>query len=130
MSIVQLRRMSDLPFDRLPPHSARAEMRLLATIMLSSCPPLGELLQIVRHSDFFVARHRTLFGVMCELHDNGTPIDAMIVKERLAAAGLLEEIGGVEYLAQVLTTVPSAFNGLHYARMVREAADQREGRGN
>jgi replicative DNA helicase len=128
--MVPLRRMSDLSFDRLPPHSVRAEMRLLATMMLSDHPTLPELLQIVRRSDFFIAEHGTLFGMLCELHDAGTAIDAIVVKEQLEFTGLLGEIGGVEYLAAILCSVENPSEGLRYARMVREAADEREGRGN
>jgi replicative DNA helicase len=119
----------DLPPDRLPTSAAREEMRLLATLMLSNCATTLQAFKIVQRSDFSVARHRTLFGVMCDLYEASTDIDAMVVRDRLTASGLLDDIGGIAYLAEILTTVRSAENGVHHAQMVRDAADRR-GRNN
>jgi replicative DNA helicase len=110
-------------FERLPPHSIEAEMCLLASMMLDvSKEPIGQIVQMVDEEAFFQADHQILFRILKELYDHNKPIDAMIVREELIKRQLLEEIGGIEYLAAILSSVPNAANGTHYASIVKEKA--------
>lgn len=110
-------------FDRLPPHSIESEMCLLASMMLDvSKDAVGQIVQIVEEDSFFQADHAILFQVLKQLYLQNKPIDAMIVREELIKRGVLEEIGGLEYLAAILNSVPNAANGSHYAGIVREKA--------
>jgi replicative DNA helicase len=111
------------PFDRLPPHSVEAEMCLLASMMLDvSKDTVGQIAQIVDEESFFQADHSILFKVLKKLYEANRPIDAMIVREELIKGQILDEIGGIEYLTEILSTVPNAANGAHYAGIVREKA--------
>src|SRR5688572_21439214 len=108
-------------FDKLPPHALDAEMCLLASMMLDK-EMIGNVVQIVDREAFFQADHQIIFDVLLKLYEHNRPIDAVIVREELIKRQLLEEIGGVQYLAQILSTVPSAAHGAHYAGIVREKA--------
>src|SRR5260221_9789064 len=110
-------------FERLPPHSVEAEMCLLASMMLDvDKEEVGQFVQIVDEESFFQADQAILFKTLRKLNDTNRPIDAMIVREELIKGQLLEEIGGIEYLAAILSAVPNAANGSHYAGIVREKA--------
>jgi replicative DNA helicase len=110
-------------FDRLPPHSVEAEMCLLASMMLDvSKDTVGQIVQMVEEEAFFQADHQILFKVLKKLYEANRPIDAMIVREELIKQGLLDEIGGIEYLAAILSSVPNAAHGPHYAEIVKEKA--------
>jgi replicative DNA helicase len=110
-------------FDRLPPNAIEAEMCLLASMMLDvGRDTLGEILQIVDENSFFQADHSVLFKVLKQLYELNRPIDAMIVREELMKRQLLDEIGGIDYLAAILSSVPNAANGTHYAGIIREKA--------
>lgn len=116
-------------FDKLPPHSVDAEMCLLASMMLA-----GDMAKLVfskirasvsQHS-FFQADHQIYFGVICDLHDRGRSIDSLIVREELIRRQLWEEVGGKDYLAQILNTVPSSAHYADYANIVREKSMLRQ----
>jgi replicative DNA helicase len=110
-------------FERLPPHSVEAEMCLLASMMLDvSKDAIGQCVQMVDEEAFFQADHQILFRVLKQLYEANRPIDAMIVREELIKRQVLEEIGGIEYLAAILSSVPNAANGAHYAGIVKEKA--------
>src|SRR4051812_33946282 len=110
-------------FERLPPHSVEAEMCLLASMMLDvSKDTVGQIAQIVDEESFFQADHSILFKVLKKLYEANRPIDAMIVREELIKGQILEEIGGIEYVTETLSSAPSAPNGAHYAGIVREKA--------
>jgi replicative DNA helicase len=106
-------------FERLPPHSIEAEMCLLASMMLDK-EMIGQIVQIVDREAFYQADHQVIFDVAVKLYEQNRPIDAVIIREELAKRQLLEEVGGVAYLAQILNAVPSAAHGAHYASIVRE----------
>src|SRR3954466_5477400 len=110
-------------FERLPPHSVEAEMCLLASMMLDVIKDaVGQIVQIVDEESFFQADHSILFKVLKKLYEANKPIDAMIIREELIKRQLLEEIGGIENLAAILSSGPNAANGTHYAAIVKEKA--------
>src|SRR5881628_2745092 len=106
-------------FDKLPPHSIESEMCLLAAMMLDK-EMIGQVVQIVDREAFFQADHQIIFDVLVKLYEQNRPVDAVILREELIKRQLLEEVGGVQYLAAILSTVPSAAHGAHYAGIVRE----------
>lgn len=108
-------------FDRLPPHSTEAEMCLLASMMLDK-DVVGQAVQIVDREAFYQADHQIIYDCLVRLYEQNRPIDAIIVREELGKRQLLDEVGGVPYLAQILSAVPSAAHGAHYASIVREKA--------
>jgi replicative DNA helicase len=108
-------------FDRLPPHSLESERCLLASMMLDK-DVIGQVVQIINREAFFQADHQIVYDIVVKLYEQNKPIDAVIVREELAKRQLLEEIGGVPYLMQILSAVPSAAHGAHYAGIVREKA--------
>src|SRR5688572_29484083 len=108
-------------FDRLPPSSIESEMCMLASMMLDK-EVVGQIAQIVTGEMMYQADHQIIFDVLIKLYEQNRPIDAVILREELAKRQVLEEIGGSAYLGQILSSVPSAAHGGHYAAIVREKA--------
>ncbi|HEX8339336.1 MAG TPA: replicative DNA helicase [Tepidisphaeraceae bacterium] len=105
--------------DKLPPHSTEAEQCLLASLLLDK-ELVGQVLPIVEPDAFYLADHQIVYGLIHYLYEANRPIDAVILREELSKRGQLDEIGGTAYLAELLNTVPSAANGMHYAAIVRD----------
>src|SRR4249919_1950892 len=99
-------------FDKLPPHSIQAEMCLLASMMLDK-EIVGQVVQIVDREAFYQADHQIIYDVLVKLYEQNRPIDAVIVREELAKRQILDEVGGVQYLMQIIESVPSAAHGAH-----------------
>ena len=59
---------------------------------------------------------------MLDLYDKGSAIDLVILRDELSRRGDLEKVGGVEYLVQLVQSVPSAANAEFYAGIVRDKA--------
>ncbi|MGM0517669.1 MAG: replicative DNA helicase [Pseudomonadota bacterium] len=106
---------------RVPPHSQDAEQAVLGGLMLD---PLAfeQVGDRIRPDDFYFHDHRLIFEVIQELAERNQPFDAMVVSERLRALEKLEDIGGNDYLAALVDSVPSAANILAYAEIIREHA--------
>src|SRR2546430_15618473 len=108
-------------FDRLPPSAIEAEMCLTASMMLDK-EMIGQELQIVDREAFYQADHQILYDILVKLYEQNRPVDAVILREELMKRQLLDEVGGTAYLGQILSSVPSAAHGAHYAGIVREKA--------
>lgn len=108
-------------FDRLPPFSVESEMCVLASMILDK-EVCGEVIQHLEKDAFFQADHQILFEVLQKLYEANKPIDGMIVREELIKRQLLDEVGGLDYLVQILSSVPNAAHGVHYANIVKEKA--------
>jgi replicative DNA helicase len=115
------------PPDPLPPHSVEAEMCVIGAMMISGNDPatFASIRSAVSTTDFFQADHQILFDVICAVFDRCRALDSMIVREELVRRQILDNVGGLEYLGQILHGVPSAINGVHYAHDVREKATLR-----
>ncbi len=102
----------------LPPHDLEAEMSVLGSMMVS--PNAVELaLERCKQQDFYRPIHQTIFDAICSLVDRSEPVDVITVKDELLHRGVLEDSGGIDYLTQLVDTVPTAANAGHYAELVR-----------
>jgi replicative DNA helicase len=108
-------------FDRLPPHSIEGEQCLLASMMLEK-DIIGQCVGQIDRESFYQADHQIIFDVLLKLYELNKPVDVIILRDELMKRGLYEEIGGKEYLATLLSSVPSSAHGMHYAQIVREKA--------
>ena len=108
--------------DRLPPHSPEAEQGVLGCALLSPNECMGECIEKFKGSTevFYDLRHQTIFSTLVEMFDTREAIDIITVQQRLKNKQLLEEVGGIAYLAVLPDTVPSAANLSYYLDIVQE----------
>jgi replicative DNA helicase len=106
-------------------YSLNAEMSVIGGLILE--PERFETLVGVVNMEFFHRpAHRILFETLRALHDEGSVLDTVTVVNALRTAGNLEKAGGVGYLSQLMSAVPSAAHIEHHARIVREKAHLRK----
>ncbi|WOX07104.1 replicative DNA helicase [Microbulbifer pacificus] len=107
------------------PHSVEAEQSVLGGLMLDASR-LDAVAEQLSESDFFVASHRAIFGVMMELSGGEQPLDIVTLAEGLASRDLLANVGGPAYLAELAENTPSTANIVAYAKIVRERSMLRQ----
>jgi replicative DNA helicase len=113
---------------RVPPHNLEAEASVLGAILLSERALDPLLIDVrLRPDDFYRERHRAIFRAMIRLKERTepSPIDTTTVAAELEAQGVLEEVGGRDYVQQLPNLVPAAGNAAHYARIVQGHALER-----
>src|SRR5450432_1288715 len=112
-----------MKLDRLPPNSPEAEQGVLGCVLLSPNECMGlciENLKGVGIEAHYDLRHQTIQAELFEMYDSRTPIDIITLQQRLKDKQLLEQIGGIAYLAQLQDSVPSAANLSYYLEIVQE----------
>ena len=109
---------------RLPPQSIEAEASLFSAILIDN-RVLNEVIEILRPSDFYKSAHQKIFETIVDLFEKHEPADLATLANRLNDRGILEEVGGATYLAQLVNEVPLAVNARHYANIIHDKASLR-----
>ncbi len=107
------------------PQSAEAEVCVLGSMLLDP-DTIPEAREIVGVDDFYRPAHRTIFDALCKMHQAGSAIDLVIFQNYLTDNGQLEKVGGIEYVDDIVSGVPSAANLKYYAGIVREKSALRQ----
>ena len=110
-----------MPEGRVPPQSIEAELSVLGAMMLKK-EAVTQAIELLRADEFYRQAHRVVFEAMESLVREGEPVDIVTVTESLRKSGLLEQVGGITFLANLTNSVPSTANLAHYAKIVKEKA--------
>ncbi|HET7921765.1 MAG TPA: DnaB-like helicase N-terminal domain-containing protein, partial [Gammaproteobacteria bacterium] len=110
---------------RVPPHSVEAEQAVLGGLMLDNAT-WEQIADRLVEDDFYRHDHRLLFRAITELTERDTPFDAVTLAEWLQARNLLDQAGGLAYLATLARDTPTAANVRAYADIVRERSVLRQ----
>jgi replicative DNA helicase len=112
--------------EAMPPHALEAEESLLGSIIIDPTV-LNDVQLILRGTDdFFNKANGTLYTLMAELYDKCETVDLRLLQQLIKDRGVLEAVGGVEYLVKIAEAVPSAASASHYARLVKEKSTIRQ----
>jgi len=112
-------------FNRLPPQSIEAEQSVLGSLMLDK-DAIVKVSDILKADDFYRGSHQIIFETVLELFEQNEPIDLLSTSNRLEEKKKLDKIGNTSYLTDLINTVPSAANILHYAKIVQKKKMHRD----
>jgi len=104
---------------RVPPQNIEAEMSVLGSLMLDKDAVI-KIADLIRPDDFYKDSNRLIYETMLELFEDREPIDLLSLSNRLEEKKKLEEAGGAGYLTDLVNTVPTASNVVHYAKVVQK----------
>ncbi|NDK08058.1 replicative DNA helicase [Candidatus Gracilibacteria bacterium] len=103
---------------KIPPHSAEAEKSVLGSLLIDKDGfiVIGDLL---KSEDFYDDSHAIIYNAMFDLYKSHKPIDMITVKEKLDDKNLLDKVGGIIYLTELIDIVPTSANIFEYAQIVK-----------
>ncbi len=96
-----------------------AEQATLGSMMLDR-DALLKALELLQGEDFYYENHRLIFEAISELFDTDRACDLVTLAEKMSQQNTLDKLGGAEYLAMLVNSVPTAANVEYYARIVEE----------
>lgn len=131
---------------------AQNETQSISTIKANEAAVIGSMildnanisktLMLLREESFLLLEHKLIFRAIRKLwFEQGRTaargvkpyrIDAVVLRDKLVKEGsldndtVLDQNGGVQYLADIMSSVPSAANCDYYAARVRESEKERE----
>ena len=111
------RRESEIP----PPHNLEAERAILGAILVDQ-RAIDLVADRLTPAEFYRDAHRRIYSAQLALFNRGVTIDFLTLKNELARAKALDEVGGASYIASLGDGVPRSTNVAYYAGIVREKA--------
>lgn len=103
------------------PHNLDAEQAVLGSMFMSKYA-LQRAVEVLNKNLFYLDANGRIFDVLAHLLEKNIPVDITTVSEELRKRNWLKEIGDVEYLTIVITSVPTAANVDQYIKIVEEKA--------
>lgn len=107
-----------MPSSRVLPHNLEAEQSVLGCVLMDQELQV-ELLTDLSEGDFYVEAHKDIFNAMCEIYNQSRPVDLVTLSDMLDGKGRLEHIGGISYLTNLTSVIPSTANYLSYVEIVK-----------
>jgi replicative DNA helicase len=112
---------------RSMPESLAAEAAVLGSMLLDpEC--ISDVVEQLGVDSFYRLEHRYIFDALISLYEKhkGQAIDGILLRDELERRKQLEAVGGMEYIGEVMNTVPSAANAMYYAGIVKDKMLLRE----
>lgn len=106
---------------KIPPHSIEAEQSVLGAMLLDR-EAIITVSEHIKPEDFYRDSHREVYEAVIELFDKGEPVDLVTLSEQLKQRSTLEAVGGIAFLTDISSSVPTIANADHYARIIQEKA--------
>lgn len=111
--------------NSLPPQNIEAEESILGGILLDP-KALGKISDSLIPEAFYVTTHQDIYRAALALQEKKKPTDLMTVSSWLQDNHLLDEIGGMPRLIQLIERTVSAANIDRYAELVMEKYMRRQ----
>lgn len=111
--------------SHIPPHSSEAEQSLLGSLLIDP-ESLMKISDFLKSDDFYFMTHSDIYSAILELSHQRKPIDLVTLPNILKQKELLEKIGGLPFLIDLTTSVPSSINILEYAHIIKTKSTLRK----
>ena len=106
---------------RILPHDLVAEQSVLGAVFISP-ETMISLADELTPDDFYKPANKIVFKTMLSLLEKGEPIDATTMVSALTNQGDISNIGGINYVVELVNSTPTSKNVEHYAKLVKEKA--------
>lgn len=110
---------------RVLPHDLVAEQSVLGAVFISP-DSIITLADVLTPDDFYKPANKIVFKTMLSLLEKGEPIDATTMVSALTNQGDISNIGGINYVVELVNSTPTSKNVEHYAKLVKEKASLRK----
>lgn len=109
-----------MPVNNIP-NNLEAEQSVIGSMFLSKYA-LNKACETLTKESFYHNANALIFDTIKNMAEAKKPIDLTTLTAELKNKNLLSEVGGVEYLSEVLEIVPTAANVDYYIKLVEDDA--------
>ena len=113
-----------MELGKVPPHDIEAEQAVIGS-MLTDKDAVVSAIEVLKEDDFYRDDNKAIYSAILNLYNRAEPIDIITVKAELETMGKFEQVGGLEYLAELPEKVPTTANSMKYIKIVEEKSTLR-----
>lgn len=108
-----------MELGKVPPHDIEAEQAVLGS-MLTDKDAVIAAMESLKPDSFYREDDKAIYEAMQNLYNRAEPIDLITLKNELETMSKLEQVGGLEYLANLPEKAPTSANVQKYISIVEE----------
>lgn len=116
--------MDEALVKRVLPHSVEAEQSVIGAMLMDRDAIIAAS-ETVTADDFYQRQYGVMFETMVELFNEGKPVDLVTLQDRLREKDVPPEVCSLEFVRDIMETVPTSANVRSYAAIVHEKAVMR-----
>lgn len=113
--------MEEEVIKRLPPHNVEAERAVIGAMMLNA-DAIMVCSELLTSDEFYQQQYGIIFDALVEMYKDGVGADIVTLQNKLREKEVTPELYSVEYLGELLASVPTSANVKFYAEIVHEKA--------
>ena len=113
--------MDEAIIKKIMPHSIDSEKAVIGS-MIMDADAIVAASEMLTGDDFYQRQFGILFETMVELYNEGKPVDVLTLQERLKMKDVPEEFASIEYISELVDSVPISTNIRQYAQTVADDA--------
>ena len=111
--------MDENLLKRVLPHSIEAEQSVIGAVLMDpEC--ISSIADMISEEDFYSKQYGIMFGALIELYNDRRDIDLVTLQDKLKEKDVPPEVSSLEYVKDILNTVPTSANVKSYANIVYE----------
>lgn len=116
--------MDESLIKKTQPFSPEAERAVIGSMLMDK-DAITSASEILTGEDFYQQQYGVLFDTMVELHNKGNPVDLVTLQDKLRERDVPPELTSVEFLRELLSSVPNSANIKSHATIVKDKAQLR-----
>ena len=107
------------------PHSIEAEQSVIGSMIIDK-GAIAKVAEKLTEDDFYRDGHKVIYKTIIEMFKSDMAVDLVTLLEYLKSTDQLEKAGGVTYITEVSSSVPSTANLSSYVKIVDEKSTLRK----
>nr|WP_330408016.1 replicative DNA helicase [Vallitalea guaymasensis] len=111
----------DAEIKGLPPYSLEAEQSVIGSMILDR-EAIATGSESLMPDDFYQPDLKVIFEAIIDLYNKNKAVDLVTLENKLKDEGVLDQIGGINYLSKLAVAVPTSAHIKNYAQIVKEKA--------
>ena len=105
--------------DKYLPHNFLAEKMILSCLLTNS-EAIELTLNTISIEVFYFKNHQEIYRAIISIYKNELPVDILTINEFLQENGLLQKVGGIQVLLEIVNYRPSLGYLKEYIRLVKD----------
>lgn len=117
--------MDEAFIKKILPHSPEAEQSVIGSMIMDK-DAIVAASEVITGDDFYQQRYGILYEAMIELFNEGKPSDLITLQNKLKEKDVPPELCSLEFIRDLITSVPTSANVRYYANIVKEKSMLRQ----
>jgi len=109
---------------KVPPHNLEAEQAIVGGILINN-DALNQVIDILSGEDFYREAHALIFEGMLALYNRDDPVDLITLSQVLKENGVLDKVGGIDYLASLAEATSTSAGIMYHSELVKDLSTRR-----